>query len=181
MKTWIIMAVLMTPVAAHAHPESGFLPDAVAEMEYKIVLDINPSDVATRNKLGVVLYNKNRPKEAAQEFMEALKISPKNFDAHDGMGLVATKGKKYNEAVSWFRKAIGISSEDTMAHYHLGFALEQAGELSDAERSYKKALEVNERLIKKGVDREAEKAKRDILLAALKAVQQRKKTKAGVQ
>ncbi len=176
----ILCGLLLMPLAAFAHPESGFLPDAVAEMEYRIVLDINPTDVATRNKLGIVLYNKNRLKEAEREFMEALKIFPNSFDAHDGMGLVATKGKKYGEAVSWFRKAVGLLDEDTMVHYHLGFALEQAGDLSDAESSYKKALAINNMLIQKGVNKDVETGKRDILFSAMRNLQGKKKmTKAG--
>jgi tetratricopeptide (TPR) repeat protein len=168
----IILAIIMIiPGTVYAHPESGFLPDAIAEMEYKIVLEITPADIETRNKLGIVLYRKNKLNEAQKAFSEVLKTVPGNFDAHDGMGLVKTKEKKYVEAVKWFKKAITISNEDTMVHYHLGFAYEQLGNFIDAENSYKNALEINNTLIKKGINKETEISKKETLLSALKNLQ----------
>lgn len=170
-KMFIFAFVVFIPVFAYAHPESGFLPDAIAEMEYKIVLDINPNDMETRNKLGVVLYRKNRLQEAEREFARVLEVSPENFDAQDGMGLVKTKQKNYKEAVKWFKKAIAIFDEDTMVYYHLGFAYEQMGKFADAERSYRKALEVNRLLIQKGKNSELEKSKKSAVIAALHNLQ----------
>ncbi|OGW37070.1 MAG: hypothetical protein A2Y97_01665 [Nitrospirae bacterium RBG_13_39_12] len=169
----ILATIMIIPWTAYAHPESGFLPDAIAEMEYKIVLEITPGDIETRNKLGIVLYRKNKLKEAEKEFSEVLKTVPGNFDAHDGMGLVKTREKKYDEAVKWFKRAIAIFNEDTMVHYHLGLAYEKISNFADAENSYKKALEINNILIQKGINKETEISKKDILLSALKNLQSR--------
>ncbi|SNB47464.1 tetratricopeptide repeat protein [Geobacter sp. DSM 9736] len=165
----------LLPLPASAHPESGFLPDAIAETEYKIVLDLNPRDNVTRNKLGVVLYRKNKLKEAERCFGDVLRAEPRNFDAHDGMGLVRIKERKYEEAVSWFRKAIGIAPDDTMVHYNMGFAFEQMGKLKEAEAAYRRSLEVNAGLIRKGMNREVEAGKRAILVSALTSLNNRMK------
>lgn len=174
-----ILAFLVVPQVASAHPETGLLPDAIAETEYKIVLEINPKDIATRTKLGMVLYRKNKLKEAEQQIAEALRSAPQDFDAHDVMGLIRLKEKKLAEAIVWFQKAIAIKSEDTMVHHSLGLAFEQTGQYREAEASYRRGLEVNDRLLRKGTNREKEKERRNTLLSALQGVQSRLKTSRG--
>lgn len=175
----LISALLFAPHAASAHPETGLLPDAIAETEYKIVLEINPRDIPTRTKLGMVLYRKNKLREAEQQMAEVLKSAPKDFDAHDVMGLIRLKEKKTAEAIAWFQKAIALKSEDTMVHHSLGLAFEQAGRYRDAESSYRRGLEVNDRLLRKGANREKETERRNTLLSALQGVQSRLKTSRG--
>ena len=169
----LVVVVLLIPASGFAHPETGFLPDAIAEMEYKIVLDINPKDIETRNKLGIVLYRKDKLREAEQEFSKVLEVSPRDFDAHDGMGLIKKKQKKYGEAITWFKQAISISDEDTMVYYHLGSTYELMGNFVDAEKSYKKALEVNDLLIQKGINTKLETEKRGAVVSALHDVQKK--------
>lgn len=173
MKIFIFVVIVFIPALSYAHPESGFLPDAIAEMEYKIVLDINPKDIETRNKLGVVLYRKDKLSEAEKEFLKVLEMSPKDFDAYDGMGLVRMKQKKYKEAVNWFKKAIEILEEDTMVHYHLGSAYEQMGNFDDAMKAYKKALAVNSMLIEKGINIDLEATKKSTVMSALRNVEEK--------
>lgn len=168
--------MLLTPLTAQAHPEAGLLPDAVAETEYRIILELNPKDLATRNKLGIVLYRKNKLKEAEKAFSETLKLAPGDFDAHDGMGLVRIKERKYDEAVSWFKKAIAISADDTMVYYNMGFALEQMGRLKEAEAAYKRSLEVNAALLQKAGNKDQEAGRRAIVVSALTVLTNRMKS-----
>ncbi len=172
-KLLILAVLLLIPASGFAHPEAGFLPDAIAEMEYKIVLDINPKDIETRNKLGIVLYRKDKLRESEKEFSKVLDVSPRDFDAHDGLGLVKKKQKKYEEAITWFKKAIAISDEDTMVHYHLGLTYELLGKFVDAEKAYKKALQVNDLLIQKGINTELETEKRGTVVSALYYLQKK--------
>lgn len=169
-------SLCLMPGLSHAHPETGLLPDAIAEMEYRIVLEITPNDIKTRNKLGIVYYRKNKLKEAEREFTEVLRAVPKDFDAHDGMGLVKLKENRNDDAVAWFQKAVLLNSEDTMVHHSLGIALEQTGRLKEAEGSYLKGLEVNERLIRKGANRDKELERKNLLLGALQKLWTRLKS-----
>jgi tetratricopeptide (TPR) repeat protein len=172
----LVCAICLMPGLSHAHPETGMLPDAIAEMEYRIVLEITPNDIKTRNKLGIVYYRKNKLKEAESEFAEVLRVAPKDFDAHDGMGLVKLKEHKSGDAVAWLQKAIAINSEDTVVHHSLGLALEQTGRLREAEASYVKGLEVSERLIRKGANRDKELERKNQLLGALQNLRTRLKS-----
>jgi Flp pilus assembly protein TadD len=173
---YVTTLLLALPAIAHAHPETGFLPDAIAETEYRIVLEITPKDCTTRNRLGIVLYRKNKLKEAAQQFAEVLKIIPADFDAHDGMGLVRSKEGNPTEAINWFRKAIAIKRDDTLIHYNLGLAYEKLGRFAEAESSYKESLAVNGALLKRGINRELETGKTAMIQAALKNIQIKMKT-----
>lgn len=177
--TIVACSLFLFPAFSHAHPETGLLPDAIAEMEYRIVLEITPNDIKTRNRLGIVLYRKNKLKEAEKEFAEVLRTAPRDFDAHDGMGLVKLKEQKGAEAVAWFQKAVSLNNDDTMVYHGLGLALEQLGRLPEAEVSYRKGLEVNERLIRRGVDRDKELERKNLLLAALQNLQTRMKPAKG--
>ena len=165
--TIIIIFIMVLPAPALAHPESGFLPDAIAETEYKMVVQINPADIATRNKLGIVLYRKNKLKEAEEQFLEILKIAPRDFDAHDGMGLVKIKERHFPEALLWVQKAITLSDTDTMVRYNLGLIHEMSGRFQEADTAYRQALAVNERNLQKGVNRDLEASKRKIIEIAL--------------
>ncbi|MGA2151635.1 MAG: tetratricopeptide repeat protein [Geobacteraceae bacterium] len=163
----IIFFIMLLAPPAHAHPETGFLPDAIAETEYKMVVQINPADITTRNKLGIVLYRKNKLKEAEEQFFEILRIAPRDFDAHDGMGLVKIKERDFPAALIWVHKAISLSANDTMVRYNLGLIHEMNGHFREAETAYRQALTVNEENLRKGINSDLEASKRKIIEIAL--------------
>jgi tetratricopeptide (TPR) repeat protein len=101
----VCFMLFLLPATALAHPESHDMPDAVAETEYKIAIDLNPDDIVTRNKLGNLLYASGRFNEAAEQFKSVLRLRPDDFDAHYGMGLVEKRKGRYKEAVIWLEKA----------------------------------------------------------------------------
>ena len=53
----LLLAILCAvPVLAHVE---GHMPDSVAEMEYRILLEFKPGDFTTRVKLAMVLMNQD--------------------------------------------------------------------------------------------------------------------------
>ena len=175
----ILLFSLALPVLAYAHPETGLLPDAIAETEYQIALEMDPKDTGTRNRLGIVLYRKNKLKEAEREFSEVLRTDPNDSDAHEGMGLVKLRTGKNAEAVAWLQKAALFNPGDTMVHHSLGLAFERSGELQMAAASYRKGLEVNGRLLQKAKHKHEELHRKKTLAAALKKVESKIKKSAG--
>ncbi|UFS70316.1 tetratricopeptide repeat protein [Geomonas sp. RF6] len=171
-----LLGLFLMPRPCHAHPETGLLPDAIAEVEYRIVLDITPNDLKTRNRLGVVLCRKNKIAEAEREYATVLRMAPNDFDAHDGMGLVRLRQRRYDEALSWFKKAISLCREDSLVHRDLGNALEGSGRTSEALAAYREGIAVSDVLIRKGINREAEITRRAALVAALQNLQEKIKS-----
>ena len=47
--------LLFSIITASAHIEQGNMPDSVAEMEYRILLEFEPDNLEVRNMLGMVL------------------------------------------------------------------------------------------------------------------------------
>jgi len=167
--------MLLLPAWALAHPETGFLPDAIAETQYRMVLEINPADTETRNRLGIVLYRKNRLKEAEVQFLEVLEIAPQDFDAHDGLGLVKIKERDFDAALSWVQRAISLSPVDTMVRYNLGLIHEMNGRYREAETAYRQALAVSEENLRRGINSDLEAGKKKIIGAALNGLRNKVK------
>lgn len=140
---FLVLALLVLEPRAYAHVAKGPMPDAVAEMEYRILLEFKPRNVEVRNKLGMVLYRSNKLSEAAAEFTTVLQTVPNNFDALDGLGLVLLGQQEFDRAEACFREALAIDPDDGLTHYHLGQALEGKGDYPAAAEAYQTALQKN--------------------------------------
>jgi tetratricopeptide (TPR) repeat protein len=158
---------------AKAHVEKGSMPDSVAEMEYRILLEFKPDNLEVRNKLGMVLYRSGKFNKAAREFDYILKKDPENIDALTALARVNTKLSNYQQAIALFNKAIAINPDDMHIYYYFGQTMEMQGNLSGAEEVYKNGLyrESPSQSEQSAEDRQA-------LIEALKNLQERKeKTK----
>jgi len=157
---------------AAAHIEKGSMPDSVAEMEYRILLEFEPENLEIRNQLGMVLYRLGKLDAAEEEFHYVLRRAPENFDAIDGLGLVNMKQAEYQLASDLFKKAITLNQEDMLVYLHLGQALEQLGDLPRAAEMYRSGLS-------RGVsikETPARDEQRQALLEALKNIQEQSET-----
>lgn len=166
----IILVIVFFPTLALADPPRGFLPDAIAELQYKMLVDINPHDIDARNKLGMALFRENKLQEAENQFAEVLRQAPRDFDAHDGMGLVKIKQRDFPAALSWIQKAISLSETDTMARFDLGLVYEYSGRFREAEIAYNQALAVNDQNMRIAIrlNRNAESLNRKIIIDTLR-------------
>ncbi len=133
-----ILFCAVRPAAAHI---SQNMPDAVAEMEYRILLDFQPEKNDIRNKLGMALFRMKKTAQAAKEFKIVLVNDPKNFNATDAMGLVLLKRGEALKALAQFKAAIAIKSSDILVYYHLGLAYIQLKNLPMAQAALKTCLE----------------------------------------
>lgn len=123
-----------------AHVAHGNMPDAIAEIEYLILLEFQPDNIEARNKLAMVLYRLDKLDEALVELQRVLELEPNNFDALDTLGLVSFKQGKTQQALEYLEAAVRINSEDILVHYHLGLVQGKLGLLDAAESSLITAL-----------------------------------------
>jgi len=128
----IALVLLLSPLPALAHIEKGNMPDSVAEMEYRILLEFKPDDNTTRSLFGMALLRQNKLSEAEKEFRFLLKSDPKDFDAHDSLGLTLFKQKRYPEARQELQTAIILHPDDILVHLHLGMTFGNTGQIEQA-------------------------------------------------
>jgi tetratricopeptide (TPR) repeat protein len=160
----VLLLCCFTPVGAHI--EKGSMPDSVAEMEFRILLEFEPENMEVRNQLGMVLYRLGKLDEAEKEFYYVLEKMPENFDAIDALGLVHMQRANYQLAIDLFKKAITINPDDLLAYFHLGQAIERLGDITGAAEAYKTGLsrEVT------SIDKQTNAEQRQVLLDALKNI-----------
>lgn len=135
--------LLLAKPHAYGHVAKGPMPDSVAEMEYRILLEFKPQNTEVRTKLAMILYRSNKLGEAVAEFTKVLQDVPDDFDALDGLGLALTGQEKFDQALVCFRKAMASNPDDGLIHYHLGQALEKKGDYPGAANAYRTALQKN--------------------------------------
>ena len=133
---------LLIPGQAKAHVTDTDMPDAVAETEYLILLDIQPEKTDVRNKLAMVLLRQKKFKEAESELRTILTAEPANFNALDGLGLVMNRTGRPQEAVAQHLAAIKVDPRDAMVHYHLGQDYATLGDAAAAQKAYSQALDL---------------------------------------
>jgi len=122
----------------HVEPD---MPDAIAEMEYQILLDIKPDDHEIRYLLGMVYFRQKNYSQAVEEFQRVVAEAPDYPYAYTGLGRVKMAHKEYDAAIDYFRRAITILPSDNHVYYFLGQALEAKGEIGEAEQAYLTAIE----------------------------------------
>lgn len=142
LSTWLLLLILVTEAPVSAHVEKGAMPDSVAEMEYRIVLEFTPQDTATRYLLGMALLRQNKLAEAEKELRRILESDPKNFDALAGLGLVLFKQKRGGAALPYLLNATKIRPNDIMVHLHLGLTLAAEGQTEAARQALTTGLEL---------------------------------------
>ncbi len=116
------------------------MPDSVAEMEYRILLEFKPNNLEVRNRLGMVLFRTNRFEEAAQEFRYVLEREPANLDAAGALALVFLAQERTREAVDLLRQVVAGKPADILSYYHLGRGLEHLGREEEAAETYRAGL-----------------------------------------
>lgn len=145
----VLLTVLLAGLFAVMSPArhtwahvTDVMPDAVAEMEYRILLDFQPEKIEARNKLAMVLYRKKKFKEAEDELRTVLATEPTNFNALDGLGLVMTQTGRAEEAVKQHLAAIAANPQDVLVQYHLGQAYVALGNFPAAGQAFTQALDL---------------------------------------
>ena len=135
------LVLSLGPERAWGHV-TDVMPDAVAEMEYRILLDFQPEKIEVRNKLAMVLYRKKKFKEAEEELRAVLAAEPANFNALDGLGLVMAQTGRPQEALEQHLAAIAANPKDVLVHYHLGQVYMALGNFPAADKALSQALEL---------------------------------------
>lgn len=80
-----------------------------AEKEFKIALELNPTEEMAHNNLGLVYLSKGMLKEAEEEYMKELEINPNYDNAYFNLGLLYWQQKRYKDAADNWQKTLAIN------------------------------------------------------------------------
>lgn len=112
-----------------------------AEVEFRKVIEINPSNGSALNYLGYMLADRNvRLQEAHEMIKKAIDSDPNNGAYLDSLGWVLYRLGKFEEAATWLRRALERASRDPTVHDHLGDVYLKLGKLKDAISQWQSSL-----------------------------------------
>ncbi|OOZ45551.1 tetratricopeptide repeat-containing sulfotransferase family protein [Solemya velum gill symbiont] len=116
---------------------------AVAEDNFKKILQINPRHPDALHLLGIVASQKGDKKESVRLIKKAIKFAPKIAMYYRNLGLILMDLGKAKDAITHFKKAISIDGKDADVYNDLGTALSSVGRIPEAIEAYKDSLKVN--------------------------------------
>ncbi|MEG2172237.1 MAG: tetratricopeptide repeat protein [Desulfovibrionaceae bacterium] len=108
---------------------------------------LSKDDIATFNRLGILLRNQGKWREALVEYQKAIRIIPDDENLYYNMGMACAEGREFREAHVYMLKALAINanfprSAVTIA-YNIGLVFYQAGGKEKARECLTIALELN--------------------------------------
>ncbi len=98
----------------------------------------DPKDLVTRDSLGQVYLQQNRPADAAAQFKTVLARAPKDAIATQGLVLTMSQTGSSGDAVAALQK-LAASSPSAANYTNLGAALQKSGKTADAAQAFQKA------------------------------------------
>lgn len=107
---------------------------------------LSKDDIATFNRLGIILRNQGKWREALAEYQKAIKVAPDDENLFYNMGMACAEGREFREAQVYMLKALAINPDlprtaVTIA-YNIALVFIQSGGKDKAKDCLKMALEL---------------------------------------
>ncbi len=106
---------------------------------------LSKEDIGTFNRLGILLRNQGKWKEALVEYQKALKVAPDDENLYYNMGMACAEGKEFREAQVHMLKAMAINPDlpraATSIAYNIALVFGQNGDKKRAVECLNIALE----------------------------------------
>lgn len=120
-------ADVATAIAQH---QAGRLEDA--EVLYRRVLAVNPSEIDALRLLGVLRFQRGDGTEAQQWLHKALRVAPAHAKAHDNLGFVLSGLGQLDAALVALRRAVELEPRNSSFLFNLANLLTTMQRLDDA-------------------------------------------------
>jgi Flp pilus assembly protein TadD/predicted nucleic acid-binding Zn-ribbon protein len=124
-------------VAKRAFQDQRFSP---AREVFEMILDLNPGDVVTMRKLGIVHLRLGDPSSAAKVLRNAVENDESQALSHRFYGLALYKEGSLDQAIESLRRCLDIQPQDSKAYTILGNAFYRQGNIAEAEAAYQSAI-----------------------------------------
>ena len=139
--------IALNPQARNAHLNLGKNLEIQGRYEealaaYRVDVEQHPN-YEVHSRLGVVLNELGRFKEAETHLRRAIALNPQARSAHLNLGVVLYKQGRYEEALAPARAAAEQRPDSFQAHANLGSVLIELGRFEEAEQPLHRALAIN--------------------------------------
>jgi TolB-like protein/tetratricopeptide (TPR) repeat protein len=115
---------------------------AEAESEYKLAIELSPSDAGAHQGFASWVMCQGRIEEALAWSRRAQELDPLAFHGQQ-VGWILFHARRYDEAIRELRNALTIEPENPLSVWFLGFALIGAGQFDEAIRTLEKAASLS--------------------------------------
>ncbi len=145
-------AFRLNPNLADAHSALAFIALFFewnwqkAEEQFRIALELNPSDGETYHFYGHYLLFMDQGDESIEAFNNALRLDPLSAFHRSCMGSSYLQNEEFRLAESSLKKALELAPEQPLVHYMLGFLKERQDRLEEAIQAWEKAVQYSNRL-----------------------------------
>ena len=117
-----------------------------AEEQFRLALELNPSEGESYHEYGHYLSFLDRDEEAIEAFKNALRLDPLSAYHRSCMGMVYIKKGEFELAESSIKKALELEPESALFYHSLGFLRERQDRLGEAILAWQKAVLYSNRL-----------------------------------
>jgi tetratricopeptide (TPR) repeat protein len=125
---------------ANALREAGL--DEHAIRVYRLVVQLDPANLAAWNNLGITLQDGNALDAAIAAFTSALKVDPQDSRVMNNLGFALLERGEVEAAEEWLRRGIAADPGIADLHNNLGNALRERGVPGEAATAYRRALAI---------------------------------------
>lgn len=120
-----------------------------AEREYRLALELDPSNERAERKLGDIEQEHEHVKEAYAHYAHAVQLVPTDLDAKLGLAMTLLQMEHRDEAKALIEDVLRSEPENAMAHFFLSKVYWREGRKEDAQKEvelYKKYKEMKEKM-----------------------------------
>jgi DNA-binding winged helix-turn-helix (wHTH) protein/TolB-like protein/Flp pilus assembly protein TadD len=116
---------------------------AVAELEYKRAIELDPNYADARKSYAEFLALMGRSNDALVEIQRALELEPFSLVINRTLGTLLYFAGRFDESIDQLRQTLELDSRDARTHIELGYAFRQNRQNQEAIAEFKKALEID--------------------------------------
>jgi tetratricopeptide (TPR) repeat protein len=111
-----------------------------AERIYRHILTMEAHHADSFHLLGMIEYQRGRPKTAIALIRRAIKFNRKGAAYYSDLGTVYHALGRLEEAADWYKRAVALQPDMATAHFNLGNVFHTQEKLDEATACYERAL-----------------------------------------
>lgn len=107
-----------------------------AQEYFKKVLEMEPSDLQSKNRLAMTLLSTSNPMEGIMMLREIVEEDPENEQALFNLGALSMQSNQYDKAVERFEQVTALYPENIQAQFFLGVSYAETGKKRKAREQF---------------------------------------------